>query len=673
MGRAKRKAAGVRNAAEGVAKDFVRKKAKLGQAKRAENATDTSVRARQIHVPAQERAQGEVAKTGLTLPELLVRASHYNANTRLASHNAMAKAVDDVVALAHAQVVAQPAAVLKAALDAVQDETPAVRAAAVTALVAVLRRIRSVRPFARLLSAQLSAYLSHIRTDIRLTAAHAITRIFALDRFVPTDIFAPDAANPLIALVDLLGAVTKPRSRTTALEAITSLLSASPQSSTGGGRQTPQSGRRPSSFLYHRARQRSTSTRGCGAEDVQHKAVVPELLQRLSAKDASALLVKVVYVVAECLPVSESARDVAQKQTLVVGSRALCSLVCEHSITPASWPPLGRVLNSWAAERNRQHAVGDILSIHNSLAEAALASEAWGVVQVYVVACLNNISTRKKTAEAEVTRLDRLTDSVMRRCPDKAVSNRILQAWLRRWQTAADNGHMHYISSSADVLQQVVEDRLRAAANAGAGGCDGSGGEGMDIWGIVDRLPRLIQRAVSASDGDRAQGRGERQRQLSLKGAGSDAADQRCENILLHLLGEVCRKHVGSNAAMRERLGRIVTESLARADVLLRLDGDGLEEVVSALYFTKSVRASPVLKVLVECAHSTGAAAENVTTRLLATIDTVTRPDVKDDDTPREADLALTAALEVISASKNDSRRCASRLVTRMQTERASQ
>ena len=165
------KRAGVKKrAAAGVGIDFRRAKRRVGRKlPAANNATDTTVKARAISLPAQSVAEergGAPTARGLTLPELLAQAGHYAAKVR-------ADALAGVGALAatHPREVARHAAATLGALaERAADTETRVRAAlrpALAAAVAAVDGEGGLAPFVPLLAAHARRALTHVDAGVR--------------------------------------------------------------------------------------------------------------------------------------------------------------------------------------------------------------------------------------------------------------------------------------------------------------------------------------------------------------------------------------------------------------------------------------------------------------------------------------------------------------------------
>lgn len=363
MTRSKRKAAQGRSA---PAPDFAKKKPRLGARPKSSNQTSVSFKSRQVYVPAQGRQPTPASKPGLTLPELLQRARHYNAATRLAAFNGLVRAVSEKRAAAHLQARLQLSAVLAPALDALCDDSPPVRRASRQLVVACVALLPDVRPFARLLAATLNAALSHIRRDIRVDAATTVTDVLAVHGVTPQIIFRDDAGNPLDALKDLLALVTGAKGRVHALQAVAAMCGRGPTEHEADVKDTPRK-RTPRVFYYQRCRRvprvGDTATKG-----------TPALLLRMPVSVAGDLLVRVTYLGMECLPLAECRRNEGKRELLTATAVALRALTCAHSLTGRARPALKQLLKEWADEARRGGSGRGLALAERALAATALAA-----------------------------------------------------------------------------------------------------------------------------------------------------------------------------------------------------------------------------------------------------------------------------------------------------------
>lgn len=365
MPRSKRKANTRGSAPE---PDFAKKKPRLGGRAKGSNLTSTSFKSRQVHVPAQGRAATAVDKSGLTLVELLQRARHYNASTRIAALNGLTRAVHDERAAAYVQAQAQLGTVLATGLDTLCDDTPTVRKAGRETAVLCASRIRSVGPFAKLMAATLNAGLSHVRTELKVDSARAAVEILEAAQVPAEDMFGLEAGNPMEALKELLGVVKGAKGRVVVVQAVAALCGGRLKRPEDRKEQTlEKTGGKGRTFYYHQRRANGKGPR------LGREADNTGLLSRMSGEDAGELLARITYLGMECLPIAECAKDPGRRELLTATAVALGAVTCKHSLSSSlAKSGLERMLKKWREERRRGGRSGKVIAA----AERALASAA---------------------------------------------------------------------------------------------------------------------------------------------------------------------------------------------------------------------------------------------------------------------------------------------------------
>jgi hypothetical protein len=561
MPRSKRKAAAARAAAaSGPSKDFTKKTTRLGKRKRSDSLVDASaVRSRKIYVPPQDKGE----RGAVSVSEHVRRArEHYNTHARTAALTALARIFADTPAFA-----ADSAPVIRAGLEALIDEVPAVRSAALAVVLAVLRRIENVKPFASLLSSALAAALSHIRSDVRVHGARAVHAVFQLNLFSAADVFSADGVNPLPLLVAILTdvAVASPTARTAVANAIASLSCWTPNDAadqkvdgTGGP------------FYYHAAPAPATSAAA------RHVETLPLLL--LDAVGAAGVVSGVANVVLEHLPVRDG-----PSATLVSSARALSTVVCDASVAEKRGrDAAARAVAAWAAEQvhgpSPTTSSGGAADVDASMASCAAALGRWDLVGEFVCARLQGADRGPGVWT--------MVDSVARRvisAPEVSSERRraVADAWLDgRWQRVVDHGFSadgiadgQGAAEVVGLLRHVVLARV-ASGDAGAGR-------------LVAELPSVIARIARNSAGDVGGDKGEN------CSPGMAAVVRK----LVCVLADAVRLH---EVAGVEAVGDAVTRLLVQEKgVMARLDAAGCaQQVACALWYMGLGRCSAVLALM---------------------------------------------------------------------------
>eukprot|EP00177_Eucheuma_denticulatum_P004982 GFKZ01009068.1.p1 GENE.GFKZ01009068.1~~GFKZ01009068.1.p1 ORF type:complete len:576 (-),score=103.20 GFKZ01009068.1:360-2087(-) len=430
--------------------DFAKKKSRLGPKQRAGNLTNTSFKSRQIYVPNQTRpTTTPTSKPGLPLPELLKRNSHYNAQTRLSSFNALTKALSDPNAAAHAEAKLHLSAVLASGLDGVPDDHPGVRRAAADVVVECVGLLPQVGAFGRGIAAAVLAMVSHIRIDVRVAGARLVTRLMEVDGVWGGMLFA-GMGNPLIGLGECLGGVDKGGGKVAVLEAIAAVSRM--------GEEKKEKAASAGRFFYHRDRRTSVGIKG--------------LVERLSQKEAAGLLVRVGYLVCECLPMCEAKRDRERSSLVVAAVKAMREVACDWSLTEEGVGVVKRVVSEWGGR---------------GIAEADV-----GIASVAVKADIGEEVLREVVGQKGV-------DGVVQQYVERSGEGGIGRAWIRIWMEKGRRGEWEYCGKTAGVLKVVLDavDRqerdewLGTVAKIGWGCCEH--GTGEDVFKVaVDWLRKGV-------------------------------------------------------------------------------------------------------------------------------------------------------------------------------------
>lgn len=360
MSRSKRKRAAQ------ASQDFARKKTKLGKKVRPDNFTDTSLSTRQIHIPQQARATPAplsptaAPPTGLSLSDLLARATHHNHHTRTSSLNALSNAFTNTSAIAHRALSSRPHAAIATAAAALSDSTPTTRVAATALLSAALSSTPDPSPLLPPLAPALAAALTHVRRDICLSTARAIPTLLNLPCLTPAKLFA--RADPLAPLSDLLSVTPAARARADVLSALCAVLpSVDPNSPSAQSSSTP-SRLRDRPFYFHARAPRTTPP----------AAVVPT---RAGPAVLDKLTIRVANAVSEALPSRDGLdhqRGVDAAAQLNAGATALSQLVtvlCVMQLPPSD--TLSNAL-SHALSLAKRHAAHLSPAVALALARATL-------------------------------------------------------------------------------------------------------------------------------------------------------------------------------------------------------------------------------------------------------------------------------------------------------------
>ncbi len=529
MPKSRRKAAASRAKARGgVQKDFVKKKEKLGRKARPDNATNTSVRSRQIYlpqIPDEQEVHDASLRRGLTYEQLLQRAGHYNASTRMSALNGLGRALKEPTLAASAHAAADRANVVRLALKALQDEEAVVRRAAVGVLAAAVLGV-TVRPFARLLAAAWLAGLSHIRTEVQEAAAGAMTAVFR-EGVRPVAVFGSAVEKPLGALAEMLGVGgmrNTVKRRVCVLEALLALLEGEKEVA-----RRREVGKKV--FYWHSMAQ-------------DEEQCVKESMSLEMGKVLAVIVERVANVVNECLPVHEAKKDKGVIGLLVVAAKCLYMALSMGSVDADARKPVLRMLNSWAKDRNRHQEKGSVHVLHNYLAACALVVEKHEMATSYIeVALAHDVVVQT----VDGISVEVLVEMVFETMVDEEVSRRLLKSWLARWNDQLDGNNMQYIVGSASIVQKVVRKQLEG----------GSASRDEVSWGVMSSLPRVIAMACVKVEAE--------WNEFSLD--------------MLKLLGQVCLLH-GVD------LKPHVLEFLISEQVVKVMDDAMLDQLMPVLYYS---------------------------------------------------------------------------------------
>jgi hypothetical protein len=635
MPRSKRKAVAAR--AQAKNSDFARKKTKLGKRAQSDTLVDASaVRSRKIYVPPQVKgeASGRNGNTGrngksagaarVSLAELVVRARHYNTHARATALTAMARIFmdeddatyyrDNMREISAASIAAQvtdAAPVLRVGLEALQDEEAGVRIAANSVVLSVLRRLPSVRPFAQMVAAQLCAALSHIRADVRVAGARAVCSIFQLNTFHAAEIFTQDSVNPLPLLTALLADLTTHKARTATAGAIAALSSwsraqdvanLSPGNDKVAGDGSVYASNLP--FYYH------SDPLCCTASATADPFATLPLLM-LSADAAGAVVTGVTNLVAEYLPVHLATGDSGQKTALVAASRALSTVVCEHSLQSERVElSVDRILKAWSDEQvDGPSPTMSALAVDVSMAEVALVCGAWDVVGRFLESRLvseDGVGRVYSGAEGEI--LDELAERVMRGSPQQDVRKSVMTAWLVRWKWVSED--VSRVGGCVGILRYVMLSRLDEARDAG------SEKNSAAMLRVIAQLPSIVAKLMAIRQRRRLQ-----RQEITLSKESSDGGnwdddeEEDCEEDaekdandgvtgLIASLCEICRTYGASGGICGvgiRRVGKELAEHVMKCDVIGNMTDDEVQALVSSLFFCGSGLCTAVVEVLARC------------------------------------------------------------------------
>eukprot|EP00210_Caulerpa_lentillifera_P001527 g1465.t1 len=151
----------------GVGIDFRKVKRKLGKKlPKAQNATDTNIKTRSIHVPNQLATEGTaVSKRNVTLKELITQAGHYNSKIRRDAFNGLS----ELFRSNPSELKGQLSSLLHLIGEHVCDGDSSVRAANHLFMMKTIFSsidLKSVSPFLAILLAQVGSALTHFDSEV---------------------------------------------------------------------------------------------------------------------------------------------------------------------------------------------------------------------------------------------------------------------------------------------------------------------------------------------------------------------------------------------------------------------------------------------------------------------------------------------------------------------------
>ena len=551
MPKSRRKAAASRaKAKSGVQKDFVKKKERLGRKARPDNATNTSVKSRQIYlpqIPDEQEVHDASLKHGLSHAQLLQRVSHYNASTRMSALNGLTRALREGTLAASVHAKSDRANVVRIALAALQDDEAIVRRAAVALLAAVVNGVVTVRPFSKLLASSWLAGLSHIRKEVQEAAACAMTAMFG-EGVRPVAVFGNDVYKPMLALCEMLNA---PGVRNTAkrriiiLEALVALLEG--EQKQGGYRRTKRVGK-SSVFFWHSLKQDD--------DDVVNTA-------ESASKEMRNILImvakKAAMIVTECLPVCEAKKDKSVIVLLLVAVKSLyMALSLSGEVDVRTMKPVVKMLNSWANDRNRHHEKGNVHVVHNYLAASAFLVDKQELAIKYLELALGEDVAMQSVGENAIS-VEVLVEKALDMNENEDVIAKLLSAWWMRWKQQIDENNMQFVIASAPILSRVITKLLERD--------EGKSPNELE-WNIMSSLPVVIAKAC-----------------VNNKTKCTEFVSE-----MLKLLGQICLLH---GAELRQCL----VESLISIEVVKTMNDVMLDDLVPVLYYSGIFLNSVVLRV----------------------------------------------------------------------------
>lgn len=446
MPRSKRKTASSRLAAP----DFAKKKRKLGPKQRAANVTDTTVHARQLHVPSQTR--DHTGKPGLLLGELLSRCGHHNAQMRVIALQGLCRALTYEHTAAHEAANLRVTGVLMRALECVADEHPGVRKAGSDVVVCTVEGLgeglRGV--VGKGVGAQLMAALSHVRMDVRVAGARCVKRVMGVRGVRVEFVFGEGVGNPLLALGEMLVGVEKRGGKAIVLEAIAAVCASGDN---GGDDESGarKIGGRKGRFYYHGERKESGGDRRGGAT---------ELVRRMGREKGIGLMVKCGYIACECLPVGEARRDKDRGALLVAAVEAMRGLGNELTLQEEGVGIVRRVVGEWGGRGIERAEVG----------MAGLG-----------VKCGLGLEVLKGVIGCEGA------DAIVQEFLEGGGEWRVGLSWMRRFLERGERGDWKYVAGVVGVLRVVLdvmekgerERVLESVGRIGWGCLRGGGGKGV--------------------------------------------------------------------------------------------------------------------------------------------------------------------------------------------------
>lgn len=608
MPRSRRKAAASRAQAKGITKDFVKKKERLGRKKRPDNQTDVDVRARQIYLVGgldEEAVLLASIKKGLTLAQLVTRAAHYSSKTRLSALNGLTKALiaTDFAASVHAR--SDRARVLRIGLTGLQDEDHAVRGAAKALVSAALAQAPKVRPFASLLAATLVACLSHIRTEVQITAAQTVCAIFRDAGVSPFVVFGVRRFIVVKALSDLLVLTKLPKNRTVVLDAILAILKPR-EELVNASRSVLKKEARP--FYYHQLDADGDENE---LQDVKDDSGLLKEMESVFGE----LTKRVANITMECLPVHEAKKDNAISSLLFSAARTLHCTISSHNLTKASLKLVSRVLEPWSKERNRHHDRGNVRLVHNYLASCALAVSNWKCAAAYIVLGLDPDVTSIPEGQDQLDpshdiscSLENATEHLLMSCSDASIRSSVLEAWSTRWYRGIDCGNVYYIAANLSIVKSVIDEFMKCLL-----GKEPANPELERIgWDILVRLPYVVE-------------------QTSACYSNLLCADPVANNEVL-----VLRRFVHSTLCIVSRATRIVFQlhknksaelkdcvkkQLLNISIITTIDKNSVNEYLAVLYYSHAFASSSAMRVLVSLLATNKDVAHEFGLGLLSLID----------------------------------------------------
>lgn len=583
MPRSRRNAAASRSHSKGVTKDFVKKKERLGRKKRADNATDVSVRSRQIYLPDaldEDLVIDASAKKGLTYSQLVVRAAHYSKNTRQSALNGLTKAIlgDDLAASEHAR--SDRAKVLRIGLNALQDEERAVRDAANALISATLAQATAIRPFVALLSATLVACLSHIRAEVQISAAQTVIGIFSSIQISPAVLFGARLHVVLKALSDLLFTTKSPKNRAVVLDALTAVLRPHGRSTK---RLAPLScNSRP--FYYHQLNALNPDdwfgiVQDNSEQSADAKAVYGELTKRVA------------NTVVECLPVHNAKKEKLVAGLLLSAVRALYYTLSSCSPSAEAMKILSRILGSWSKERNRHDDRGNIRLIHNFISSCALDVANWKSAAAFMIPGLDPeiIPIPEGPDQLDSTQdlsfsLEQATYRLLKSCTDISICGNVLSAWTTRWLQGIKEANVYYVASNIALIQFITKEFLEGLSKNGWAypELQHSG------WDVLLRLPYVVSLVVETYS-----------KCLSSNGHSSESSVRplcRFVRSSLHIIVQAIK--VGNEAHMDKvlELQNKVKNHLLSPGTVSCLDHDSLGDLLAVLYYSRAFASIDALR-----------------------------------------------------------------------------
>lgn len=609
MPRSKRKAVAARASATG--NDFEKTKVKLGKRKRSKTLVDVStVRSRKIYVPPQESAVAPRGpKNALPVLEYVARArDHFNTHARTAALTALARMYGDMSHCEKAPI-GDAAPVLRVGLEALQDEEASVRTAGLAAILAILKLVRSVKPFAVILSSSLCAALSHIRIDIRVSAARAVSNIFELNAFSPGDVFSVDDLNPLPLLASMLCDLnmSSPKARAAAATAIAIVSSWNVEA----GLSSPKCG---GPFYYH------TAITESDASSRSRTYERPPLLH-LSSAAAGDVVVHVANMIIEYFPVRDAFGGRTAEgcflsdRVLVAGARALRAVVCDHSlVSESAFNSVSRCVHLWAKEQvlgvSPFTGVAGATDVDLSMAHVAVALGEWDTVGRFVCSRLENGGTdwAADTVVCEILGADNAASHVQKE---------VGEVWLEfRWKAVAEGSRLTLMGDSqvqsargprrnrslereGSIEQSLdlddVENVLLAFEHITASSMLLAWDDtNTNVWAVLDQVPVVVRRLATQDDrqGDH----------LSDDGNGMRDTARLCSisHRLLSVLANAVKVH-GSRApsVVINSVGRaVLSEILQPASVLVLLDLKCLALAISIAGYCGLAHSPTVLRLM---------------------------------------------------------------------------